>query len=100
VRVGLKQAQNQIREDIKMSIRAKKMRDADTMRWDELNDSEKIERMRRIIKGIEREILYFRRKIDLMKNHIHLDNDNLVIRFSDINPLDYGYGECEKDEYF
>ena len=83
-----------------MSIRAKKMRDADTMRWDELNDSEKIERMRRIIKGIEREILYFRRKIDLMKNHIHLDNDNLVIRFSDINPLDYGYGECEKDEYF
>jgi len=83
-----------------MSIRAEKTRDAQTMKWDELNDSEKIERMRRIIKGIEREILYLRRKIELMKNHIHLDNDNLVIKFSNINPLEYGYGECEKDEYF
>ena len=83
-----------------MSIRAE-MRDAQTMKmkWNELSDSEKIERMREVVKGIEREILRLRRKIDLMKNHIHLDN-NLVIRFSDIDSSDYAYGECEKDVYF
>jgi len=81
-----------------MSIRAE-MRDAQTMKWNELSDSEKIERMREVVKGIEREILRLRRKIDLMKNHIHLDN-NLVIKFSDIGSSDYAYGECEKDVYF
>jgi len=83
-----------------MSIRAE-MRDAQTMKmkWNELSDSEKIERMREVVKGIEREILRLRRKIDLMKNHIHLDN-NLVIRFSDIDSSDCAYGECEKDVYF
>lgn len=73
--------------------------------WSELNDGEKIERMREIIKSLRSNIHYLSRKMDELFEHAHLDG-KLIIPLSwysgreEVLGVEGPKGEQEKDNVY
>jgi len=60
--------------------------------WDELNDSQKIERMREYVKNSLGRIDGLRNTVDKLENHVHNEKGEMLIPY--VNR--YGYESAEK----
>lgn len=68
--------------------------------WDELTDSEKIERMRGIIKGFKQQLQGVQERLYPLQNHQHASNGDIVVPLNNINSGSQISGNCRSGEYF
>ena len=69
--------------------------------WSELNQDEKIERMRRIVKNQGREVEELKEKVRKLRKHSHMNNGEIVVKFDADEPKFYpGKAHHPDEEYF